>query len=309
MGRTELESKANTLGIEFDENVNDDDLTLLITEKEKVKEPDDVEYWRTEAKKAFQTRDEIKAERRKLQSKLTELEAKLKDAPDAESIKALKTELVQLKKFKTEFDKKTEEEELKKKTELERMEISFKKQLDSLSSELDRLKNERETEKKKFNEEINKERAEKQSLRVNRLESEIVKFAVKYKALKPEQIVKLLKDDFNYDDQLNKFVFPVKDDKGKLTDELSIEDRVKMFLSDPDNENLIASSANTDGTGVRNYNGGGEVIKTKSTKKYDPKDPDIIKQAYLKGLSVEDHIATLKKMREKLDKVHGIKGE
>jgi len=308
MERAELESKAKTLGIEFKEDINDDDLTLLITEKEKTKEPDDVEYWRTEAKKAFQTRDEIKAERRKLQSKLTELEAKLKDAPDAESIKALKTELSQLKEFKTEFDKKAEEEELKKKTELERMEISFKKQLDSLSSELDRLKNERESEKKKYEEEINREKTEKQSLRVNRLESEIVKFAVKYKALKPEQIVKLLKDDFNYDDQLNKFVFPVKDDKGKLVDELSIEDRVKKFLSDPDNENLIASSANTGGTGVGNSTGGGDVTtKIKSTKKYDPKDPDIIKQAFLKGMPVEDHIATLKKKDEKLNKVRGIK--
>lgn len=312
MERNELEEKAKALGIEFDEKTTDDNLTSLITEKEKNKEPDDVEYWKTEAKKAFQTRDEIKAERRKLQSKLTELEAKLKDAPDPASIKALKEELSQLKAFKEDFDKKAEEEEMKKKTELERMEINFKKQLDSLSSELDRLKSERDTEKKQFEETLNKEKAEKQRLRLTKLESDIVKYSVKYKALKPEQIVKLVKDDFTYDEELDKFVYLVKDEKGKLQDELSVEDRVKRFLSDPDNENLIASSANTDGTGANSASASGaadntSAIKKPGGKKYDPKDPDIIRLAYLKGMSVEDTIATLKKKDEKLAKVRGNK--
>ena len=308
MDRTEIENKAKTLGIEFDEKTTDEDLTKLIIEKEK-SEPDDVEYWKAEAKKAFQTRDEVKAEKRKLQAKLTELEAKIKDAPDPASIKALKEELSKLKSFKEEFDKKVEEEELKKKSEIERMEITFKKQLESLSSELERLRQERESEKKHFEETLNREKAEKHRLRLNRLESEIIKHSVKYKALKPEQIVKLIKDDFTYDEELDKFVFLVKDEKGKLLDELSVEDRVKKFLSDPENENLVASSANTDGTGASTSQTGDTKSGSKKTssKEYDPKDPDLIRQAYLKGLTVEEHIATLKKMREKLNKVRNNK--
>jgi len=266
----------------------------LKKKEEKTKDP---EYLQSELDKVIKQRDDVKKERRKLLEDVEALKTTISSTPTNEEVEDLKKQFGELKEFREAVEKKTEEEDLKKKTELERTQIKFNK-------ELDKIKEEMETERKRQNEllvgkekEKNEISAQVGMLRGYKLEGEIIKASTRYKALKPEQIVKLLKDDFTYNETLDRFEFLVynpKDPK-KLMNELDVDERVKEFLSLEDSDNLVEADVKK-GTRTDLHNADNKKVTKKfdiSTSKYDPEDEDIKRQADLKGMSVEDHIKTL----------------
>jgi len=301
MNREELERKAKELGIKFDENTSDEDLADLIEEAEeenKSNKDDNAEYWKSEFEKAKGKRDDLRKANRNLKEKMEELENKLTNAPSQDEFKKIQEQFKGLKKFREDIEKKNEEEELKQKSLAERTEISFKKQMDELRQEF-------EAEREKYNglvkekeEALEKERLARKKAQFNTLEGDLSKYANKYKAVNSEQIVKILRGDFDYDEDTNQYLYFVKDNKGKLKDELSIEDRVKQFLEDESNSNLVRSDVKETPPDKRTD------TKThsnkKSTGKYDPNDDGLKDKADRAGLSVEDYIETLEIRDERM---------
>lgn len=254
MERTELETQAKELEVEFTEETSDDDLQKAIKEKSDKKEekkPDkkekDPEYLENELKKAIDKRDEVKKERRALQDKLKNLEEQIKDSVNPEEIKSLKDELKELREFKSTWEKQKEEEELKQKSDLEKAEIRYKKELEAKERQFGSQFEKLSEDIKKIQEEVNKKDTYINNLRVRTLKGEILEAcrSGENKAINPAQIVKILKDDFEYTEDLDKFVHYVKDSKGKITDELDVKEYVHAFLGDTDNENLVESGVNT----------------------------------------------------------------
>lgn len=306
----ELVEKATKLGLDANSFKSEDELKNAIQAKEeesKKKEDDDdsdpkIKKWKDEAKKAFDDRDEAKKERRKLQSTLDDMKNQLAKAPSQDEHDNLKKQVDELTKIKKEIDEQREQEELSKKTEVEKIQLQFKKEMDKFKSELDSEKTKWQKDLQDRETKLNEKDKEIESLRQVKLRTEIVEVAAKMKAYNPTQIYKLVKDDFTYEKDLDKFVRYVKDAKGKLTNDQTVEERIKEFLSDPENDNLVESGINTEGTSQKK---GSETkstvtVTSKTGKKYDPKDPKIVKQADFAGLSVDEYIETLKIRDERL---------
>jgi len=300
--KEELIARAKELKIDFEAETEDSELDKLIITKEQEieekKKSNDVEYLREELEKAKKRRDTATSERRTLETKLKDLEKKLGTAPDPDKVKAIEDELKILKEFKTEIDRAKDEEDLKNKSELERAEVNFNKQLEEVRAEMKRQIDSVKTDAEKKTTELEQTKTMINRLRGNRLESEIMNAAIKLDAINPTQIVRLVKDEFEYDTNLDKFVNLVKDSKGTIKDEKSVDEMIKDFLEDPLNNNLVKSRANV-GTGHRDTDSTSTSTSVKDNDgKYDAKDEDLIKEADLKGLSVEELIKT-KIMRDK----------
>lgn len=301
MSIEELKAKAEELGISYDEGTKEEDLQKAIDEKKSTSSEDDPEYYKSELKKVIAQRDREKSEKRKLQSKLSELETKMNDFPDADDYEKTKQAYNELLEFKKEVEKQKEEEELKNKTEFERAEIQYQKQMKEMEEKF-------QGEISKFQTALEEKetalREKEQRLQANRkisLEKDLLGFSAKYKACNPQQIVRLLSPDFTYDDQLEKWVVLKKDAKGKIIDELDANDYVKEFLSAEENSNLVQSDINSSGT---NHQSNPSIKETKvRSNKYDTKSEDLKKEAELRGLTVEDYIQILELRDAKMERV------
>ena len=313
---TNLKRKAEKLGIDFDDAIDKNDLQKLVdakeeevrVAKEKEKEHEnDVEHWKeeakkfeAEAKKAYERRDIFKSDKTALSNKIKKLEDKMKGMTDKETLDALKEEFEGLKTFKSEIDKKKEKDKLDKMDEIERVRLESKKEAEKFQKQMDDLKKEFEKEKGERDKEFDIAQKKISNLRKSTLDMDIMEAAVKGKAWNPKQVVKLVRDDFTYDDDLDKYSFIKRDGKGKVEDELSIPEYVDAYLKDESNENLVKSDVNTSSLHSDKTKPGEKPIPTKS--KYNPKDPDIIREADLQDVSVERHIKYLEMKDEAMAK-------
>ena len=302
----ELVKKAKELEVKYDsEKATDDTLTTLIADKEeenkKKEEGKDPDYWKSEAEKAIKKRDEAKKDKRKLKEQLDTLESALSDAKkgaaDPEEIQTLRDELKDLKVFKQEMDDKAEEEDLKTKTEKERLEVGFNKELKSLKDQLDEIQTESKRALDKRKDELEKLKQTNVVLQRNSLKSEIIEAAVGKEALKPSQIVRLTISDFEWDDHEQKFIHFKKDKKGKIIDELSVSEFIDEYLSDEDNENLVRGSVKK-----------GFSSDKKATDKSGSKDTDLTitdqikKEAEDRGFEPDVWVKIKQKQNKKLNR-------
>jgi len=305
MSLEELKKKATELDITFDDETTEDDLNVLISEKEE-ELSSDLDYlkkekikWEEEAKKAFKKRDLAASEKRKLSEKLKELEDLTKDSVGKDELEALRTEFEELKKYKEEVEKKQEEEELKKVDDVERGKIQFAKQMDALKKQMDDMK----TSYAKDLEEAQKKEKEQlkaiESLRGNRLESDILRAAAKSNAYNPDQIVALTKGFFTYDEQLDKYSNLVRDVGGKIVDELSVDEYIKTFLGREENENLVKSGASSSSFDTKAQQRADTISASAGKGKYKANDPQIIKEAEDKHLPPADWAEIKEKMEVK----------
>jgi len=311
-----LLEQAKALGLEVKDGATEDEVKTLITDKEaanaeleKKKDKEaDPEYLKSELKKVIDQRDTAKKDRRSLQTKIDVLEKAIEDAPNSGEFKELKDSLTELKEYKETIETEKEEKELAQKTELERTQITFQKELDKLRTDF-------ESEKVGFQKLTDDEKAkgtekdkEIEVLRKVSLENEILGYASEGKAIRPRQIVGLLKDQFEFVPTLGKFIHSIYDSKGKLTDTMEVAEMVESFLKDPNNDNLVESSANTQGMDTKKTTDT-KHIDLKDLKGYNPKDPKLIKEAGEKGLTVEELIVLKQKRDEKLAKVQESKNK
>lgn len=312
MNRKELEKKAKKLGIDFDEDTEDDELQELVEEAEEkakkdkdTKDPNErISYLESELEKAISRRDKAVKDRRNLSKKIKELEDNYDNLPSSDEISQLKKDLKALRDFKKEKEKEEEEKELENATELEKVKISMQKQIDLLSAEKENLEEklneatqETETKLEKATETINK-------LRKRTLESDIVNAASKFNAFKPHQIVKLVKSDFVYNEDTGEFVhekYTTNKGEKKYQGELTVEEYVKEFLSDEDNENLVRSPAKNsfhsdkhkkpdDKSDKKNKDKDSKNASDEDLGDFDPEDPEIVRKADLEDMTPERYI-------------------
>lgn len=305
MNREELEKKAKSLNIDFDEDTSDKELEASIKEAEKKNSSNDdnIEYWKTEFEKAKNKRDDLRKANRDLRDKFDELQDKLSNAPSQEEFSKIREQFNELKKFRETIEKEREEEELKQKSQVERVEISFRKQLEDMQKQFD---NERDSLKKIVKEKeeaVEKERQIRKQAQFNTLEGNISRHAAKFKAVNPDQVVRILRGDFDYDDDTGEFLHFVKDTKGKLKDELSVEEYVKKFLEDESNSNLVRADSKKTPPDPRIIDNSDKTKIRDKNSKYDPNSDDIKNKADRAGLAVEDYIETLIQKDEKLSKI------
>jgi len=306
----ELKEKAEKLEIEVKDDSTEEDLEKAISAKEKELEEkekeNDAEYWKSEAKKhqeeakkAYESRDTSKQERRRLQNKIDDLEKKMGSSPDPEEVKSIKEELKDLKEFKKEVDEQREAEELKNKSEVEKAEARFNKELENIKKKMEDSEVTRRKEIEELSDKLKSKDKDIASLRSFKLENEIRDVATKLKAINPAQIVRILKGDFEYNDDLDKYEHFGKDSKSGKTIEKTVEERVTEFLEDPENDNLVRSDANSKGMETKQTlpPGKDKTLFGKSDRKALEKEADT------KGISVEDLMEINKQRDEKLKKI------
>lgn len=314
MKREELEAKAKELGIDFDEDTDDEELAKKVNDAlddddddddddpEKLKEK--LSFKENEAKKAFEARDREKRKRRKMQEELDSLKEKFGDLPDPDEIKSIKEEYEELKKFKKEQEKRRKEEEEKNMSEVEKLQARLESVEKNYTTKLEEERKRREEIEEQRQKELEQTKKHVHQLRAHKLETEIMKHATKYNAWSPEQIVRLTKPDFIYDEDLDEFFYYKKNDKGKK-EEVSVKDYVQEFLTAPENENLVKSEANPNSfhAGGQHDKKGKKKEKGKEDSKYDPEDPEIIKKADRSDMTPERYIKTLEIKDEKMAKI------
>lgn len=294
-----LKAEAKDLGIEYDDEVTEDVLQGKIDAKKEELNKDadhlrkEVERLDEEARKAYDRRDKANKEKRTLSKKVEELQTQIDNMVDSKQLKELETEMKELKKFKKEMDEAEEEAKLKEATELERVSIRHKKELEELQKQIEELSIVKEDVSKKASEDLEEARAEIDMLRGVKLETDIIKAAAKFDAWNPEQIVTLTKGFFEYDKNLDSFSHFKRDAKNKIIDELGVGEFIETFLSKEENENLIKSKINKGSLQSKKQKSSDTSdAKTKTKgKEYDPTDPDIIKAAEMESLSPEDYIS------------------
>lgn len=301
MDREAMEARAKALGLKFDDDTEDADLQKLITDKEEAeKKTKDPSYLETELKKVIDQRDRAKNERNTLKGKMTSLEDQLADMVSGERVKELEKKLEDLTSFKTEAEKKIEAEKMAKMDEADKAKLRAEKAESALEEMKNELREEFNLKLKEKDDVIKKNEQNVASLRKNRLEAEIISSAAKSNAIGPAMIYKMLKDDFTYDDDLEKFVHHERDKAGKIVDEKEVSDYVTDFLSDEDNDYLVKGDSEK------------KSMHTKKAKKpsysppsgsYDPRDPELIEKADLERMPVEDYIETLEMRDEKMSLV------
>ena len=298
-----LLEKAEELGLDVNEDTTEEELQSLIDAKteeldakgKKSGDPEEsAEYYKSEAKKAYEARDKVKKERRRLAAQLRELQDKIDQAPNVDEYKKLEEELAALRDFKKEIEDEREAKELEQKTEVEKTKIRFEKQLQELQDRMTEIENSKKQIEEEKERALKEKETEISQLRMGTLEAEVMKVANKLNAYNPTQIYRLLKDEFTFDQTIGAFTKLIKE-KGKIVDELSVEEVVTKFLEDPNNDNLVKSKVKR-GMKSDELNSGESSKGKKNDYKdygYDPKDETIKRKADLAGLSPEDYIYTL----------------
>ena len=250
-----------------DDDVKDDDVKddkLDDKDKDDKKEGDDELIPRSMLEDAIKSRQAAKNKLRETMKKLEEL------SPYKEQAEDLKEKLEEYSKLKKEMDsirKEKEAKELETKTEAEKEAIKARKELESLREEFQSKIDEAMKGVEKKDEVINSLSGEVENLRSFKLEREILSAANKHKAINPNQIVRLLRGDFEYDKTDDSYYHNVKTKTGSLKDQVDVETYVKNFLEDDENSNLVSAGMRS-GTGQSDSygdRGAGKKGQIKST--------------------------------------------
>ena len=133
-------------------------------------------------------------------------------------------------------------------------------------------------------------------LRIKTLRADVVEEAAKYNVYSASQVFKLVKDDFEYDSDMEEFVHVVRNKNGKIIDEMTVSEYMKKFLEDKENENLIRSGVNKN-----SMHSNKQSSKTdKSFGSYNVKDPIIIRNARNNNMTPEQYIKRVLIPRDKI---------
>lgn len=314
MDRKELEAKAKALGINFDDDTSDEELKSLIDDAES--KNSDPEYLKSEMQNAIKSRDRAKADKRALKEELDRtkeeiknLKDQMKGLADGDTLDELKEQLEELKEYKK------EQEEAKRKADEDKMsaEERHEARIKRLEEQADKREQKAisDTSKEfqaKLDEALGKISGQEKtisSLRGSKLEGDIIKASNKYGAIKPSDIYRMVKDDFEFDVDEGRFYHYTRDKNGAIKDEKDVDEYVKDFLSNDDNDYLVKADVRGNSFHSQNNdNPQNRKTTTTTTGKYDPKDKLILKQAEEVGLSVEDYIKTQEMRDAKMEKVN-----
>jgi len=310
----DLNERAKKLGIDVSKyEDNEDGLKTAIEEAEKKDNnltvedlKKELEYQKTEAKKAFEARDRAKEDREKFRSEMKKLEEKMKEIPSGDELEELRKANKELSKWKKEHDEAKEKEEIEKMDELKRKDFEHEKHMKELNESFDQKMKDLTGKIEALQTKHEEDQTQIVALRKIRLEKDLLHAITNNKdnkAFKPTQVVKLTINDFEYDEKLDDWRHLVRDEKGKLVGEKTISEYVSDFLANEENSNLVESKMNTNSFQSQKMDGDKDKKASKNIDGFDPNDPAIKEEAEVRGLKPEAWINILKKKNEKLSKI------
>jgi hypothetical protein len=204
--------------------------------KKKVDEP---VYTKADIEKAAARRQAALKRARDAEDKVKDLKTKMSDMPDPDEFDSLRSEYQKLQdQMKTLAEKQADEELKKIDDEKERARVKMEREFDKERSKLQKTMDDMNKQIESFTAEKQQHQETLNKWRRSSLENDIISSAAP-KAYNPGQIVKLIVEDFEYDEQDDRWYKHVYDAKGKLTTVLSVKEFVTAFLADEDNENLL----------------------------------------------------------------------
>jgi len=213
-------------------------------DKDKDAEKDDEDkktYTKEDMERAIDRRQKALKEKRKVEEEYEELKKRLDDLPKPEEYEKIKNEYLSLKQQMDAVAQKKEEEELAKLNEKEREHIKERKELEAKINNLSGQLAEFQNKNKDYDDKIKKYQEKVEKYQGLGLENAIMTAAGRHNAFNARQIVNLLKGDFKLDDK-GDWVYEIYNQRGELADVLDVGERVKIFLEDPENENLLTAS-------------------------------------------------------------------
>lgn len=292
-----LKEKAEDLEIEIKDDMSDDEVTDLIKAKEAEKNKEPKTYSEDEFKKSVASRDKAKKEMRKFRDQVSSLETQLEEAATSDEVKALKDELKTLQDFKKEKEEKEEEERNKNLDDKDKLKIRFDKQMTELQNEIDTIKKSKKEVEDTIEENNKAAEVRIEKLRMKTLRADIVEEASKFDVYSTSQVFRLIKEDFEYDKEMDEFVHIVRDKRGKVVDEVNVDEYVKDFLKDEANENLLRSKVNKTSMQSNKHKGTKEKSKNGG---FNPEDPSIVRNARNNNMTPEQYIRRVLIPREKI---------
>jgi hypothetical protein len=195
-------------------------------------------YTKADIEKAAQRRQAALKRARKAEDDLKAYKAKQKDMPDPDEFDSLQTNYDKLQQQVKDLKEKQADEDLKKiEDEKERARVKMEREFDKERAKLAKQMEDMNKQIDSFSTEKEQHQKTLDKWRRSSLENDIITSA--NKAYNPGQIVKLIGEDFEYDEQDDRWYKHVYDAKGKLTNVLSVREYVDTFLADKDNENLL----------------------------------------------------------------------
>lgn len=196
-------------------------------------------YSAAEFDKTVERRQAALKKARAAEDKVKDLETKISTLPDEDEFNTLKGDYATMQKTLKELEdahKVAELDKIEDEKERERAKLTqeFKKEREKFEGELNKLR----TEITQYGEEKERQAEVSKRYRQQALEGAVANAAA-VKAFNPQQIVRLLVDDFKYDETDDRWYKEVYDNAGKLKELLAVDEYVGAFLNDPINENLL----------------------------------------------------------------------
>jgi len=224
---------------EFYEGDPDPDLDIDPDDDLKDKKDLDVDAIKKDRDKAIERRTAALKRAQTAEAKAKALEDKMKSLPDEDEFNTLKSDYETMKQQLKELD------EQRKAAELEKIEDEKERERVKLQREFEKERNQYNSELGKLKEQIELFNREKEELakiaekhRKQVLETSILN-AASGKAFNPQQVVRLIVNEFVHDDKDDAWYKQVYDKNGKLADMIPVDEYVEAFLNDPINENLL----------------------------------------------------------------------
>lgn len=188
----------------------------------------------------------MRNELKKTKDDLAKLRAKNKKPPKQDDdtshdVSKLETENKTLRDQIKAFEEEKEQQKLKGKDETAKELYKANKKIDELEAEISQLKSQLSEKDGKILEFSSQYQQQVVKFREGNLKLEIREAAKKYNAMNENQIVSLTKDDFIFDEDLDRWVVPILNKKGEMVDGRDVDDYIKEFMSKPENDNLVRS--------------------------------------------------------------------
>jgi hypothetical protein len=223
----------------FWEDPVDKDLELDDKGKKKEVKKEEPKYTKADIDKAAARRQAALARARKAEEREKALEKQLSEMPDPDEFVGLQSQYAEMKKQLNELKEAKADADLQQiEDEKERARVKMEREFEKERKELKRKMDAMNQQVDSFQAEKQQHLETLQKFRQSSLENEIISIAAP-KAFNPRQIVKLIVDDFEFDETDDKWYKNVYDVKGKISAVLSVDEYVTTFLTDKDNENLL----------------------------------------------------------------------
>lgn len=245
----------------------------------------------------------LKAELEKYKKDVMTLRKKVKSSepakPDNSELLKKDEELAALAARLKQLEDEKETASLKNKDEKDRELFSANKRIRELEASIEKINKELADRDAKLGDTDSKYSRQLSALRQNSLESEILIVSEQLNALRPSQIVGLTKGSFIWDDDLDRWIHPIRNKKGEIIDGEDVKEYLTKYLGSEENDNLIRAGVKS-GTGEPPSSSSASVSKEPASKPASGKiviDKVIEREAMMRDLKPEVW-AELKQIRK-----------